>query len=93
MKIDIYTHWWPRKAAQTLLTKAGNNQDHDTLAYLQWRESRTAVSPVTPTVPITAAAAKLTSALKHIASRVPRALREFSSQRRDGWCPGAGRTR
>ena len=44
MKIDIYTHWWPRKAAQALLAKVKSGGDPDTLKYLKRRESRTAVN-------------------------------------------------
>ncbi|MFC1907018.1 amidohydrolase family protein [Chloroflexota bacterium] len=44
MKIDIHAHWWPRKAAQTLLAKAGSGIDPITLAYLQRRESSTAAN-------------------------------------------------
>ncbi|MCC6474305.1 MAG: amidohydrolase [Burkholderiales bacterium] len=44
MKIDIYTHWWPRKAAQRLLEKAKTTSSPVSVAYLQRRESRTAVN-------------------------------------------------
>jgi len=44
VKIDIYTHWWPRKAAQALLEKAQANGDAVSLKYLQRRESRSAVN-------------------------------------------------
>jgi aminocarboxymuconate-semialdehyde decarboxylase len=44
MKIDIYTHWWPRKAAQALLAKARPDSDPVSLDYLQRRESRTAIN-------------------------------------------------
>jgi uncharacterized protein len=44
MKIDIYTHWWPRKAAQRLLEKAKSNSDPVSVKYLEKRESRTAVN-------------------------------------------------
>lgn len=42
MKIDIYTHWWPKKAARTLLEKAKAGSDATSVKYLQRRESRTA---------------------------------------------------
>ena len=35
MKIDIYTHWWPKKAAQTLLAKAKPDSDPISLNYLK----------------------------------------------------------
>ena len=44
MKIDIYTHWWPKKAAQRLLEKAKTGSDPASVKYLQRRESRTAVN-------------------------------------------------
>ena len=44
MKIDIYTHWWPKKAAQALLQKAKAGSDATSVKYLQRRESRTAVN-------------------------------------------------
>lgn len=44
MKIDIYAHWWPRKAAQALLDKAKPGTDTKALEYLANRERRTAVN-------------------------------------------------
>jgi hypothetical protein len=44
VKIDIYTHWWPRKAAQRLLEKAKAGSDPISVKYLERRESRTAVN-------------------------------------------------
>lgn len=42
MKIDVYTHWWPRKAAQKMQEKAKKGSDPESLKYLGRRESRTA---------------------------------------------------
>ncbi|MDP6430617.1 MAG: amidohydrolase family protein [Rhodospirillales bacterium] len=44
MKIDIYTHWWPKRAAQLLLEKAGKSTDPVAIKYLEKRESKTAVN-------------------------------------------------
>ena len=44
VKIDIYTHWWPQKAAQRLLEKAKPTADPIAKKYLERRESRTAVN-------------------------------------------------
>jgi predicted TIM-barrel fold metal-dependent hydrolase len=44
VKIDIYTHWWPRKAAQALLKKVKQGSDPVSIAYLERRETRTAVN-------------------------------------------------
>jgi len=44
MKIDVYTHWWPKKAAQKLLDVTRKGTDPVAKKYLEKRESKTAVN-------------------------------------------------
>ncbi|MBT5941785.1 MAG: amidohydrolase family protein [Rhodospirillaceae bacterium] len=44
MKIDVYTHWWPKKAAQKLLEVTRQGVDPVATKYLEKRESKTAVN-------------------------------------------------
>ncbi len=44
MKIAAYEHWWPNKAAQTLMAKAKPDRDPQRLTHLKNRERRGAVN-------------------------------------------------